>query len=45
MAWFPRLGYEEVSRDAVPAGIRGSLEFTTLCADTGVAMRREISPG
>jgi amino-acid N-acetyltransferase len=41
--WFPRLGYSPVDRSAVPAAVRGSIEFTTLCAETGVAMRRTLA--
>ena len=43
-AWFPRLGYHPIDRTAVPAAVRESIEFTTLCVDTGVAMRRDL-PG
>jgi len=42
--WFPRLGYSPVGRAEVPSAVRGSIEFSTLCADTGVAMRRALSP-
>jgi amino-acid N-acetyltransferase len=41
-AWFPRLGYRPIDRTAVPAAVRGSIEFTNLCVDTGVAMRRDL---
>ncbi len=43
--WFPRLGYRPVARTAVPEAVRGSVEFTTLCRDTGVAMHRSLPPG
>jgi amino-acid N-acetyltransferase len=44
--WFPRLGYEPLPRDAAPAPIAGSVEFTVSCRDTGVLMRRGIAlPG
>jgi amino-acid N-acetyltransferase len=41
--WFPRLGYEVVDR-RVAAGVVGeSVEFTTVCRDTGVPMRRRLA--
>ena len=42
--WFPRLGYRPVDRAAVPEVVRQSIEFTTLCAETGVAMHRSLRP-
>jgi amino-acid N-acetyltransferase len=42
-AWFGRLGYQAIERDDVPAGIATSVEFTTACAITAVAMRRQLS--
>ena len=41
--WFPRLGYQVVSRDQAAAAVGASVEFTTACAETAVAMRREIA--
>jgi amino-acid N-acetyltransferase len=38
-AWFPRFGFEAVSRDDAPAAVRNSEEFTTFCPDTAVLMR------
>ena len=43
VAWFPRLGYEPLARDAAPASIAGSVEFTVSCVDTGVLMRRRLA--
>jgi amino-acid N-acetyltransferase len=44
--WFPRLGYETLPRDGVPAPIAASVEFTVSCPDTGVLMRRRLdAPG
>jgi amino-acid N-acetyltransferase len=40
--WFPRVGYETLPRDAAPAPIAGSVEFTVSCPDTGVLMRRRL---
>ena len=41
-SWFARLGYEVIDRALVPAGVAGSVEFSTACADTAVAMRRRL---
>jgi amino-acid N-acetyltransferase len=36
--YFPRFGFAAVDRDAAPAGIRGSREFTTACPASAVFM-------
>ncbi len=41
--WFPRLGYEVVPRTAAAAAVGASIEFTTVCRDTGVAMHRTLT--
>ncbi|HET7830857.1 MAG TPA: arsenic resistance N-acetyltransferase ArsN2 [Candidatus Limnocylindrales bacterium] len=41
--WFPRLGYEVVERPVAAAAVGGSIEFTTVCRDTGVPMRRVLA--
>jgi amino-acid N-acetyltransferase len=41
--WFARLGYEAVSRERARAAVGGSVEFTLVCATTGVPMRRAIA--
>jgi amino-acid N-acetyltransferase len=41
--WFPRLGYEIVPRDQATAVVGASVEFTTVCRDTGVPMRRHLA--
>ena len=43
--WFPGLGYAPVDRSAVPGPVRESIEFTTLCVDSGVAMHRSLAAG
>ena len=43
IAWFPRLGYVIVDREVARAAVGGSIEFTTVCATTGVPMRRSLS--
>ena len=40
--WFLRFGFEEVSRDAVPAAVRQSVEFNGACPDSAVVMRRNV---
>jgi amino-acid N-acetyltransferase len=40
--WFPRLGYQALDRGAVPPAVRQSVEFTTACADTAVAMVKTL---
>jgi len=37
--FFPKFGFVVVQRDVVPADVRGSIEFTTACAASAVAMR------
>lgn len=39
--FFPRLGFRVVSRDEVPASVRRSVEFTSACCASAVAMVRE----
>ena len=41
--WFPRLGYEVVPRAEAVAAVGESIEFTTVCKDTGVPMRRALA--
>ena len=40
--WFPRLGYEPIDRAVAVAAVGESVEFTTVCRDTGVAMWRRL---
>ena len=40
--YFPRLGFEEVDRAAVPEPVRGSAEFTTICPSSAVALRLQL---
>ena len=40
--WFPRLGYEVVDRRVAIAAVGASVEFTTVCRDTGIAMRKHL---
>ncbi len=40
--WFENRGYRAIGRDLVPEAVRGSIEFTTACTSTAVAMRRAL---
>ena len=40
--WFPRLGYQVVERATAAAAVGESIEFTTVCRDTGVPMHRSV---
>ncbi|MBA2627099.1 MAG: GNAT family N-acetyltransferase, partial [Gemmatimonadales bacterium] len=37
--YFPRLGFEPIAREAVPAGVRESVEFKGACPASAAAMR------
>jgi amino-acid N-acetyltransferase len=40
--WFPRLGYATVPRAEAAGSVGESIEFTTVCRDTGVPMRKSL---
>jgi nucleoside-diphosphate-sugar epimerase/N-acetylglutamate synthase-like GNAT family acetyltransferase len=42
--FFPRFGFREVAREDVDAAVRGSVEFTTACPASAVAMRADLDP-
>jgi N-acetylglutamate synthase-like GNAT family acetyltransferase len=42
-AWFPRLGYTPIAREDISGPVVDSVEFTTACSETAVAMARELS--
>lgn len=42
-SYFPRLGFRRVGREAVPAAVRESVEFTTACPSTATAMVLELA--
>ena len=44
-AFFPRFGFEPVERDEVPAGVRTSPQFTSVCPATAKVMRKTLSAG
>jgi amino-acid N-acetyltransferase len=41
--WFPTLGYQAVERSVAGQAVGASIEFTTVCRDTGIAMRRSLT--
>lgn len=43
--FFARIGYIEVSRAAVPEAILDSVEFSSLCSDEAVVMKKDIHTG
>lgn len=40
--YFPRLGFVGTSREQVPAGVQGSIEFREACPASAVVMRRAL---
>lgn len=42
-AFFLHLGFERVAREAVPASVRGSVEFTSACPASATVMRWRTS--
>jgi len=43
-AFFPRFGFRTLPRDQVDAAVRQSVEFTTACPASAVAMRADLDP-
>lgn len=41
--YFTRHGFRRIGRDALPAAVRTSAEFTSLCPASAVAMGREVT--
>ena len=41
--FFPRFGFEQISRSDVPEPVRASVEFNSACPSTAVVMRKRIS--
>lgn len=42
--FFPRFGFERISRDDVPVSVRASIEFQSACPASAVVMRRRVNP-
>ena len=41
--FFPRLGFEQIVRDDVPASVQASIEFQSACPASAVVMRRRLA--
>jgi amino-acid N-acetyltransferase len=40
--WFPRLGYQPTTRDAVPGPLAASPEFTGACPDSAAVLHKRL---
>lgn len=40
--FFPKLGFERISRDDVPASVQASVEFQSACPASAVVMRKRL---
>jgi nucleoside-diphosphate-sugar epimerase/N-acetylglutamate synthase-like GNAT family acetyltransferase len=43
-AFFPRFGFRQITRDQVNPAVQRSVEFTTACPASAVAMRADLGP-
>jgi amino-acid N-acetyltransferase len=41
--FFPKLGFERIVRDDVPASVQASIEFQSACPASAVVMRKQLS--
>lgn len=41
--FFPRFGFEQISRDDVPPSVQASVEFTSACPASAVVMRKRLT--
>jgi amino-acid N-acetyltransferase len=41
--YFPKFGFERIARDEVPASVQASVEFTSACPSSAVAMRKTLN--
>ena len=41
--FFPRFGFEQVAREEVPTSVRVSVEFTSACPQSAIAMRKRLA--
>jgi len=41
--FFPKLGFERISRDDVPPSVQTSVEFTSACPASAVVMRKQLA--
>jgi amino-acid N-acetyltransferase len=43
--FFPRFGFEPITRDEVPASVQASVEFQSACPASAIVMRRRLAAG
>jgi amino-acid N-acetyltransferase len=41
--FFPKFGFEPITRDEVPASVRASVEFQSACPSSAIVMRKRLS--
>jgi amino-acid N-acetyltransferase len=41
--FFPKFGFEPITRDEVPASVRTSVEFQSACPSSAIVMRKRLS--
>jgi amino-acid N-acetyltransferase len=41
--FFPKLGFEQIARDDVPASVQASIEFQSACPASAVVMRKRLA--
>jgi amino-acid N-acetyltransferase len=41
--FFPRLGFEQISRDEVPESVQASVEFQSACPASATVMRKQLA--
>ena len=41
--FFPRFGFEQITRDDVPTSVRTSVEFTSACPQSAIVMRKRLT--
>jgi amino-acid N-acetyltransferase len=40
--FFPKFGFEQISREEVPPSVRGSVEFQSACPASAIVMRKRL---
>ncbi|MCA1652322.1 MAG: arsenic resistance N-acetyltransferase ArsN2 [Acidobacteria bacterium] len=40
--FFPKFGFEQITRDEVPPSVRGSVEFQSACPASAIVMRKQL---
>ncbi len=43
--FFPRFGFERITREEVPPSVRASIEFASACPESAVVMRKRLAGG